>query len=180
MSLWSEIKIDAAANGPNYSANWFSPFILFFTHSGFQLLMLYRLERSLRRYGLLGKAFGRMIRSLAVVLTACHVSPNAIIAPGVVIPHATGIVIGEGVVIESGARIYQQVTIGQVEQGLSSYPIIEKNAVLYAGAKVLGSVNIGAGAKVAANAVVLKSVLPNVVVGGVPAKTLIKTAEKSK
>jgi len=172
MSLLSDLRLDVAANDTKAYPSLARVLKNALLHPGVQVLMLYRMEVALRRHGAIGKAVGRLCRSFSVILTSCHVSPNALIAPGVSIPHATGIVIGEGVVIEKDVRIYQQVTVGQARQGDERYPRIRRGTVLYAGAKIFGDVEISEMAVVAANAVVLRDIGPGQAAGGVPARIL--------
>lgn len=167
MSFFSDIKMDAAANSHGV-------LYLLFTHPGFQMLFFYRLERSLRRLGAPGRVLGRMFRCLSVVLTACHVSPLAKIAPGIAVPHATGIIIGYGVEIETGVRIYQQVTLGLAKLGVDKFPKVGSGTILYAGSKILGGITIGKNVLVGANSVVLIDVPDNAVVTGLPARIVSK------
>jgi len=106
------------------------------------------------------------------VLTSCHINPGSIIMPGVYFPHPTGIVIGEGVVIEGKATIYQNVTVGQRNSYDKRYPVICTGAVIYTGAVVLGEITIAKNAIIGANSVVNKSVCAGRIVGGIPAVDL--------
>jgi serine O-acetyltransferase len=168
-SIWSAIKADANANSISINNNLFVSLLKGILHPGMQMLFFYRLERKVRKVKYIGRLIGRIIRSLSVILTSCHVSPEADIDPGISIPHATGIVIGKNVKIRRNACIYQQVTIGQKERKVEEYPTVEESAILYAGCKIYGNIKIGRGAVVGANAVVIKSVPDNSVAVGVPA-----------
>lgn len=110
------------------------------------------------------------------ILGACDISREARIDPSTRFPHLTGIVIHEDAVIEPGCLIMQQVTLGQTAK--KGAPIIEKGAYLGAGARILGSVRIGAGARVGANAVVLKDVPPDATAVGIPARNLPPKSER--
>lgn len=106
-----------------------------------------------------------------------YISNNCNIGIGVKFPHPTGIVIGEGVSIGKACIIYHQVTIGGKKIGDSSdlnYPTIDDNVVIYAGAKIIGKINIEAKSIIGANSVVNKDVIYEDVVGGVPAKSIKK------
>ena len=87
--------------------------------------------------------------------------------------HATGIVIGETTIIEDNVSILQQVTLGGTgnEQG-DRHPKIRSGVLISAGAKVLGNIEIGEGAKIGAGSVVLSSVPPHTTVVGVPARNV--------
>jgi serine O-acetyltransferase len=97
------------------------------------------------------------------------------IGPGLVLMHTQGTVLGAAR-IGSNVTIFHQVTLGAKAADLAYRPelrpIIGDDVVLSAGAKVLGALTVGAGATIGANAVVLKSLPPNCVAVGVPAKVL--------
>jgi serine O-acetyltransferase len=94
---------------------------------------------------------------------------------GIMFDHATGIVIGETTVIEDDVSIMQSVTLGGTgnEQG-DRHPKIRSGVLISTGAKVLGNIEIGAGAKVGAGSVVLNDVAPCTTVVGVPARMVGK------
>jgi serine O-acetyltransferase len=104
----------------------------------------------------------------------CYVHPGAWIGPGLQTPHPVGIVIGCGSRLGSGVTLYQHVTLGTNEQanylaGTPSYPSIGDGAILYAGAVVVGAIELGAGVVVGANAVVTRDVAAGCIAVGVPA-----------
>ncbi len=113
-------------------------------------------------------------------LFAVDIHPATKIGKGVFFDHATGIVIGETAVIEDDVSILQNVTLGGTgkDEG-DRHPKIRRGALVSVGAKVLGNIEIGEGAKVAAGSVVLKSVEPHCTVAGVPAKPVGQCAEAS-
>lgn len=87
-------------------------------------------------------------------------------------PHPTGIVIGRGVRLGESVTIFQNVTLGgrrQGDGGFNNYPTLGDFVIVYAGAAVLGRVNIGHHSVIGANAVVLDDVLPASVATGIPA-----------
>lgn len=90
--------------------------------------------------------------------------------PGLSIAHRGTIVINEGVKIGNNCRIHVCVNIGM----LNGTPKIGHNVYIGPGAKVFGGITIGDGVAIGANAVVNKSIPPNVTVAGVPAKTISK------
>lgn len=77
-----------------------------------------------------------------------------------------------GVRIGSSVRIYQHVTLGSARRGAASYPVVEDHAVLFSGAVIVGNIEIGKGAVVGANAVVLQSVPEGRSAAGNPARVL--------
>jgi len=89
------------------------------------------------------------------------------ISGGVFFTHTNGIVIAGGATVKKNVWIFQGVTIGAAYG--KGNPIIDENAILFAGAKVIGNVKVGKNAIVGANAVVVKDVPDNAVVVGVPA-----------
>ncbi|TBR43227.1 serine O-acetyltransferase [Marinomonas agarivorans] len=99
------------------------------------------------------------------------IHPAAKIGSGVMLDHATGFVVGETCVIEDNVSILQSVTLGGTgkEQG-DRHPKIRRGVLIGAGAKILGNIEVGEGAKIGAGSVVLKSVKAHTTVAGVPAK----------
>ena len=103
------------------------------------------------------------------------IHPACVMGRGIMFDHATGIVIGETSVIEDNVSILQQVTLGGTgnEQG-DRHPKIRSGVLISTGAKVLGNIEIGEGAKVGAGSVVLSDVAAHTTVVGVPAKVVGK------
>jgi serine O-acetyltransferase len=99
---------------------------------------------------------------------------------GIMFDHATGIVIGETCVIENNVSILQQVTLGGTgnDQG-DRHPKIRSGVLISAGAKVLGNIEIGEGAKIGAGSVVLNNVDAHTTVVGVPARVAGKPQTSS-
>jgi len=104
-------------------------------------------------------------------LFAVDVHPAATIGKGIMFDHATGIVVGETAVIEDNVSILQGVTLGGTgKKGGDRHPKIRQGVMIGAGAKVLGNIEIGVGAKIGAGSVVLDPVPDHTTVAGVPAK----------
>lgn len=120
----------------------------------------------------------RFLSEKAKRKTGIEIHPGALIGKRLFIDHGTGVVIGETCVIGDDVVIYHGVTLGGTgkEKG-KRHPNIGNNCVIGAGAKVLGNIDIGDNVKIGANAVVLKSVLSNVTVVGIPAKEVIKNTQ---
>ena len=90
---------------------------------------------------------------------------------GIMIDHATGIVIGETAVVEDDVSIMQDVTLGGTgKEGGDRHPKIRRGVLLSLGAKILGNIEIGEYSRVGAGSVVLKPVPPGCTAVGVPAK----------
>lgn len=99
------------------------------------------------------------------------INPAARIGQGIMIDHATGVVIGETAVVGDDCSILQGVTLGGTgAAGIDRHPKVGNGVLLGAGAQVLGNITIGDEARIAAGSVVLKPVPPRCTVAGVPAK----------
>jgi len=117
----------------------------------------------------------KLVALVNFVVFGIEVPARLAIGPGLVLPHTQGTIIGAGRV-GANVTIYQQVTLGAklADFGFDPAlrPQVEDNAVITAGAKILGPVRIGNGAIVGANAVVLQDVPDGCVAIGVPARIL--------
>ncbi|GJE70361.1 serine O-acetyltransferase [Methylorubrum podarium] len=110
-------------------------------------------------------------RSSEVFQTDIH--PAARIGRGVFFDHATGLVVGSTAVIEDDVSILHAVTLGGTgKHGGDRHPKIRRGVMIGAGAKILGNIEVGACARVAAGSVVLRSVPPHTTVVGVPARVV--------
>lgn len=124
-----------------------------------------------------GRAFlARIISQRARRITGIEIHPGAKLGKNIFIDHGMGVVIGETAEIGNNVTIFHGVTLGGI--GGSSdekrHPTVEDNVVIGTGAKVLGPITIGEGAKIGANAVVVKDVAPYTTVVGVPGKEVEK------
>lgn len=118
--------------------------------------------------GRFGRIFGHLIWLRLVRHFGCYVSPRAQIGPGLRLPHPTSIIIGDGVKISENVTIFQNVTLGS-RDGISGYPTVDSDVVIFTGAVIIGDIRIGTGATIGANAVVIRDVAPGSVVAGIPA-----------
>lgn len=101
------------------------------------------------------------------------IHPAARIGRGVMMDHATGIVIGETAAVEDNVSMLHNVTLGGTGKETGDrHPKIRRGVLISAGAKILGNIEVGACAKIAAGSVVLKSVPPCATVAGVPARVV--------
>jgi serine O-acetyltransferase len=143
--------------------------VLYF--KGFQAIQTHRLAHWLLKQGRRDFALYLQSRSSAVFQT--DINPAAIFGKGIFFDHATGIVIGETVVIEDDVSILQDVTLGGTgkEQG-DRHPKIRHGVLIGAGAKILGNIEVGHCARVASGSVVLAPVPHNKTVAGVPARVV--------
>jgi serine O-acetyltransferase len=149
---------------------------LILTNRGFQAVLLYRLSRALwqKHIPLLPLILTRM----AQMLFAVDISPLADLGPGIVIVHGFGLVIGSEVVIEGDCCLFHGVTLGDRgsewvgSSRTDGHPVLERNIMVGAGAKILGPIRIGQSSVIGANAVVLKDVPPFSIVAGIPARVV--------
>ena len=155
------------------SHEYMQPFLYF---KGYQALQVYRVANWLWRRE--RKALALFLQSRMSELFAVDIHPATKIGKGVFMDHATGIVIGETAIVEDDVSIMQNVTLGGTGKEVGNrHPNIRRGALISVGAKVLGNIDVGEGAKVAAGSVVLKDVPPHCTVAGVPAKAVGKCAD---
>lgn len=138
---------------------------------GFQALQSHRIAHSLWRRGRTEVAYWLSNQSAAALSIDIH--PAVPIGKGVLLDHGSGIVIGETAVVEDDVSILQGVTLGGTgnERG-DRHPKVRRGAMLGAGAKILGNVEIGCMSKIGAGSVVVRSVPAYATVTGVPAKVV--------
>ena len=103
------------------------------------------------------------------------IHPAARVGRGILLDHATGVVIGETAVVGDNVSIMQSVTLGGTgKESGDRHPKVGAGVLIGAGAEILGNIRIGEGAKVSAGSVVLADVAPHTTVAGVPAKVVGK------
>ncbi|WP_158965585.1 serine O-acetyltransferase [Paraglaciecola sp. L3A3] len=140
---------------------------------GFQAIQVHRLANQLWKMG--RKELALFIQSRNSEVFAIDIHPAAHIGQGVMFDHATGIVVGETAVIEDNVSIMQSVTLGGTgNEAGDRHPKIRQGVMIGAGAKILGNITIGEGAKIGAGSVVLNDVPAHVTVAGIPAKIVGK------
>jgi serine O-acetyltransferase len=143
--------------------------LLFF--KGFMAISTYRVSHHLWTHG--RKELALYFQSLASEVFAVDIHPAARIGCGILLDHATSFVVGETAIIEDNVSILHEVTLGgSGKQTGLRHPIVRSGVLLGAGAKILGRVEIGEGAKVGAGSVVLNDVAPHTTVAGVPAQVV--------
>jgi serine O-acetyltransferase len=102
-------------------------------------------------------------------LTGIEIHPAARVADGLFIDHGMGVVIGETALVGENVTMYQGVTLGGTGFATGKrHPTVQDNVTIGSGAKLLGPITIGHGAKIGANAVVINDVPPNSTVVGNP------------
>ena len=141
--------------------------LLFF--KGFHALQAHRFSHALWEAGRRDLALFVQSRMSAVFQVDIH--PATQIGGGIFLDHATGIVIGETAVVDDNVSILQGVTLGGTGKECGDrHPKVRCGVLVGAGAKVLGNIELGKGARVAASSVVLDSVPELATVAGIPAK----------
>lgn len=140
-----------------------------FLYPCFKVLIYYRIAHFfyIRKHYFIA----RFLSEIAKRKTGIEIHPGAIIGNNFFIDHGTGIVIGETTIIKDNVTIYHGVTLGG--RGLDKgkrHPTIGNNVIIGCGAKILGNINIGNNVKIGANSVVLKDVIDNATIVGIPGK----------
>ncbi len=127
------------------------------------------------------KWLGRAISQFARWLTGIEIHPGARVGERVFFDHAMGVVVGETAEIGDGCTIYQGVTLGgtSLYKGTKRHPTLGRDVVVSAGAKVLGGFTVGDGAKVGANAVVIKPVPAGATAVGIPARIIMPKGDEA-
>lgn len=154
-----------------------SIFEVVLTYSGLHAIWAHRIAHAFfkRKFFFLA----RLISQISRFFTGIEIHPGATIGRRFFIDHGMGVVIGETCEIGNNVTVYQGVTLGGTgkEKG-KRHPTILDNALIAAGAKVLGSITIGEHAKVGAGSVVLKDVPAHSTVVGIPGKIVIQNGIK--
>jgi serine O-acetyltransferase len=142
---------------------------VFTTYPGVHAVWAHRLAHALWERDL--RWLGRWLSTLARLLTGIEIHPGAQIGRRFFIDHGMGVVIGETAVIGDDCTLYHGVTLGGTSwQKGKRHPTLGNDVVVGAGAKVLGPIEVGDGARIGSNAVVLKPVPPGATVVGVPGR----------
>jgi serine O-acetyltransferase len=143
--------------------------VLYF--KGFHAIATHRLAHVLWHSGQQDLALYLQSRSSEVFQTDIH--PAARIGKGIFLDHATGLVIGSTALIEDDVSMLQDVTLGGTgAEGGDRHPKIRHGVLIGAGAKILGNIEVGHCARIAAGSVVLRPVPPKKTVAGVPARVV--------
>ncbi len=134
---------------------------------GVHAVLAYRVAHALRGAGvpLLPRAIATITRSI----TGIEIHPAARIGEGLFIDHGSGVVIGETAELGRDVTLYQGVTLGGTGFATGKrHPTVQDNVTIGSGAKLLGPITVGHGAKIGANTVVIHDVPPNSTVVGNP------------
>ena len=146
-------------------------------YPGFQAIFIHRFTHSLWKYKL--PILPRLLSQINRSLTGIEIHPGAKIGKKVFIDHGMGVVIGETAEIGDNCLLYQGVTLGGTGKSHGKrHPTLKRNVVIGAGAKVLGSITIGANTRIGAGSVVVRSVESNSTVVGVPGRVVHQSGVK--
>lgn len=138
---------------------------------GFHAIQTHRLAHWLWNAG--RRDFALYLQSRSSAVFQCDIHPAVRMGRGIFLDHATGLVVGATAVIEDDVSILQDVTLGGTGKETGDrHPKIRRGVLVGAGAKVLGNIEIGQCARIAAGSVVLKPVPRNTTVAGVPARVV--------
>lgn len=145
-----------------------SPLEIVLCYPGFHAVLLHRLTH--RLWNAQWRLLARWLSHLGRFLTGIEIHPGATIGRRFFIDHGMGVVIGETATIGDDVTIYHGVTLGGVSmnQGVR-HPQLGNDVIIGAGAKLLGPIKVGDGARVGSNAVVVDDVASRTTVVGVPA-----------
>lgn len=140
-----------------------------FCYPGVHAMAFYRVSHFLWQAGLTTPA--RFVSQIGRLLSGIEIHPGAGIGRRLFIDHGMGVVIGETAVVGNDVTLYQGVTLGGTSLNKGKrHPTLEDGVIVGAGAQVLGPIHVGAGARVGANAVVVRDVAPGTTMIGIPAR----------
>lgn len=156
------------------AVNWIEVLL---AYPGFHAVVAHRFIHPLYRWHV--PVLPRLLSNLMRFFTGIEIHPGAEIGGGLFIDHGMGVVIGETTEIGRNCTLYQGVTLGGTSlQHGKRHPTLENDIVVGAGAAILGAIVIGSNSKVAAGAVVVKSVPANATVVGVPGRVVFVDGKK--
>ncbi len=163
-----EIRRDvAAAQARDPAAAGVSTPEILLSWPGVQALLAHRVANRLLQARV--PVLPRLLATVARSLTGIEIHPAAVIGPGLFIDHGMGVVIGETAELGADVTIYQGVTLGGTGFATGKrHPTVENCVTIGSGAKLLGPIVVGHGAKIGANTVVIHDVPPNSTVVGIP------------
>lgn len=175
-SIFRQIRSDwrACFERDPAAVNWIEVLL---AYPGLHAVVAHRFIHPLQRWRI--PVIPRVLSNIMRFYTGIEIHPGAEIGSGFFIDHGMGVVIGETSEIGRNCTLYQGVTLGGTSlQHGKRHPTLEDGVVVGAGAAILGAVVVGENSKVAAGAVVVKSVPPNSTVVGVPGRVVLQDGKK--
>jgi serine O-acetyltransferase len=148
-------------------------------YPGFHALLIHRLAH--RLWGWKLRWLARLVSHVSRFLTGIEIHPGATVGRRVFIDHGMGVVIGETAEIGDDCTLYHGVTLGGTTWNKGKrHPTLGRGVVIGAGAKVLGPIVVGDGARIGSNAVVVKDVPPAATAVGIPARVILGEQDKTR
>jgi len=170
MGLWRKIVEDVLCVKARDPAARYT-FEILLTYPGVHAVIGYRLSNFCWTHNM--KFVGRYLSWMTRLVTNVDIHPGATIGRRFFIDHGACVVIGETAIIGDDVTLYHGVTLGGTSWSEGKrHPTIEDGVLVGAGAKILGPITVGAGARVGANSVVMKDVPPGMTVIGIPGKVV--------
>jgi len=166
--LAGEIRRDvAAAHERDPAARGVSSLEILASWPGVHALLAHRVSHAMHHAGV--PVVPRVLATATRAITNIEIHPAAKIGDALFIDHGTGVVVGETAEIGDNVTLYQGVTLGGTGFATGKrHPTVEDNVTIGSGAKLLGPITVGHGAKIGANSVVITDVPPNSTVVGNP------------
>jgi serine O-acetyltransferase len=162
--------LDAVRDRDPASNGFLLPFLFF---KGFQALQAHRVAHALWNQG--QQLFAVHLQTRVSEVFGVDIHPAATLGSGILLDHASSIVIGETAVVEDNVSLLHEVTLGGTgKESGDRHPKVRHGVLIGAGAKVLGNIEIGVGAKIGAGSVVLDPVPAHCTVAGVPARIVAR------
>ncbi len=148
-------------------------------YPGFHALLVHRVAHAFWRAKL--RWLARFTSHCSRFLTGIEIHPGAKVGRRVFIDHGMGVVIGETAELGDDCTLYHGVTLGGTTWNKGKrHPTLGKGVVIGAGAKVLGPIAVGDGARIGSNAVVVKDVPPGATAVGIPARIILDEQDKTR
>ncbi|MDG1204682.1 MAG: serine O-acetyltransferase [Pseudomonadales bacterium] len=164
----AEIDIKATRERDPACNSYSTPFLFY---KGFQALQIHRVAHWLWTQERHSLAF--FLQNQVSTIFGVDIHPAARIGCGIMLDHATGLVIGETAIVEDDVSILHGVTLGGTgKESGDRHPKVRCGVMIGANASIIGNLEIGEGAKVGAGSVVMKDVPAHVTVAGIPAKII--------
>ncbi len=146
-------------------------------YPGLHALWMHRFAHTLWTHG--AQLPARLISQASRFITGIEIHPGARIGPGLFIDHGMGVVIGETAEIGEDVTIYQGVTLGGTgKESGKRHPTVRDRVIVGTGARVLGPLEIGEGAKIGAGSIVIRDVPANSTVVGNPGRTVVRDGRR--